>query len=122
MRIVHGEEHIRWHRPLPAQGRVIGRHRLLAVEDRGAGRGAHRMSMLQDWDRGRPLEINVLADSIAAMRDLAGVATPAIDRLYALPRLRVSSTCGFATWLDPLGGPAGRRPALGADSSASAAR
>ena len=53
--------------------------------------GAHRMSMLQDWDRGRPLEIDVLADSISAMRDLAGIATPAIDRLYALLRLRVSS-------------------------------
>jgi 2-dehydropantoate 2-reductase len=84
--------------------------------------GAHRMSMLQDWDRGRPLEIDVLADSIAAMRDLAGVATPAIDRLYALLRLRVSSKCGSATLLDPLGGPAGRSPALGADSSASAVR
>lgn len=53
--------------------------------------GAHRMSMLQDWERGRPLEIDVLTDSVAAMRDLAGVATPTIDEVYALLRLRASS-------------------------------
>ncbi|MBT2301931.1 2-dehydropantoate 2-reductase [Variovorax paradoxus] len=55
--------------------------------------GAHRMSMLQDWDRGRPLEIDVLTDSIAAMRELAGVSTPTIDEVYALLRLRVTSAC-----------------------------
>lgn len=53
--------------------------------------GAHRMSMLQDWDRGRPLETDVLTESVAAMRDLAGVATPTIDEVYALLRLRASS-------------------------------
>ena len=53
--------------------------------------GAHRMSMLQDWDRGRPLEIDVLTDAGAAMRDLAGVAPPTIDEVYALLRLRASS-------------------------------
>jgi 2-dehydropantoate 2-reductase len=53
--------------------------------------GAHRMSMLQDWTQGRPLEIDVLTDSIAAMRELAGVATPTIDEVYALLRLRASS-------------------------------
>ena len=53
--------------------------------------GAHRMSMLQDWQRGRPLEIDVLADSVAAMRELAGVPTPTIDEVYALLRLRVTS-------------------------------
>ncbi|HSW15761.1 MAG TPA: 2-dehydropantoate 2-reductase [Ramlibacter sp.] len=53
--------------------------------------GAHRMSMLQDWDRGRPLEVDVLTDSIAATRELAGVSTPTIDEVYALLRLRVTS-------------------------------
>ncbi len=51
--------------------------------------GAHRMSMLQDWDRGRPLETGVLVDSIAAMRELAGLATPTIDEVYALLALKV---------------------------------
>jgi 2-dehydropantoate 2-reductase len=53
--------------------------------------GAHRMSMLQDWQRGRALEIDVLTDSVAAMRDLAGITTPTIDEVYALLRLRASS-------------------------------
>lgn len=51
--------------------------------------GAHKMSMLQDWERGRPLEIDVLVDSIAAMRELAGVPTPSIDEVYALLEMRV---------------------------------
>ena len=49
------------------------------------------MSMLQDWDCGRPLEIDVLTDSITAMRDLAGVLTPTIDEIYALLRLPTSA-------------------------------
>ena len=53
--------------------------------------GAHRMSMLQDWNCGRPLEIDVLTDSVAAMRDLAGVPTPMIDEVYALLALRASA-------------------------------
>lgn len=40
MRILHGEQHLRLHRPLPAQGRVRATHCLAAVEDKGAGRGA----------------------------------------------------------------------------------
>lgn len=52
--------------------------------------GAHKMSMLQDLERGRPLEIDVLVDSITAMRELARSATPTIDTAYALLRLRAS--------------------------------
>lgn len=52
--------------------------------------GAHRMSMLQDWQRGRPPEIDVLAGSVAAMGAMAGVATPTIDEVYALLRLRAT--------------------------------
>ena len=48
------------------------------------------MSMLQDLERGRPLELEVLFDSITTMRDLAQLATPTIDDVYALLRLRAS--------------------------------
>lgn len=50
--------------------------------------GAHKMSMLQDLERGRPLEIDVLVDSIEAMRELVGAETPTIDAVYALLKLR----------------------------------
>jgi len=51
--------------------------------------GAHKMSMLQDLERGRPLEIDVLVDSIAAMRELAQLATPTIDDVYGLLAMRM---------------------------------
>ena len=52
--------------------------------------GQHKMSMLQDLERGRPLEIQVLVDSIDAMRELAPSPTPTIDTVYALLRLRAT--------------------------------
>ena len=39
-KIVHGEELIVLHAPLPAAGTVISRHRITHVVDKGAGRGA----------------------------------------------------------------------------------
>ncbi|MFA5630069.1 MAG: 2-dehydropantoate 2-reductase [Porticoccaceae bacterium] len=48
----------------------------------------HKASMLVDLERGKPLEIDVIADSIETMRDIAGVATPAIDMMLALTKLR----------------------------------
>ncbi|MBT2301932.1 MaoC family dehydratase N-terminal domain-containing protein [Variovorax paradoxus] len=39
-RILHGEERIRIHRPLRPGGRVRAHHRIVGVQDKGAGRGA----------------------------------------------------------------------------------
>ncbi|WP_252374510.1 MaoC/PaaZ C-terminal domain-containing protein [Hydrogenophaga sp. 2FB] len=39
-RLVHGEQSMQWLRPLPPAGEVIGRNRVLRVEDRGPDRGA----------------------------------------------------------------------------------
>jgi len=38
--ILHGEQHLRLHRALPTQGQVRASHRIAAIEDKGAGRGA----------------------------------------------------------------------------------
>ncbi|WP_135466625.1 ketopantoate reductase family protein [Crenalkalicoccus roseus] len=48
----------------------------------------HRMSMLQDLERGRALEYGVLHDSIIEMRAIAGMETPTIDAVMALLALR----------------------------------
>ncbi|MGO4330362.1 MaoC/PaaZ C-terminal domain-containing protein [Cupriavidus sp. 2TAF22] len=40
VKVVHGEQRIRLHRPLPKSGTIIGRSRIKAVIDKGAGRGA----------------------------------------------------------------------------------
>ena len=69
----------------------------ISIDDRIAAArnaGAHKMSMLQDLERGRPLELDVLMDSIGAMRELAQSATPTIDMVYALLRLRAERTAG----------------------------
>lgn len=39
-RIVHGEEELLIHRPLPAAATVIARHRVISIVDKGAAKGA----------------------------------------------------------------------------------
>tara|TARA_A100001037_G_scaffold38670_1_gene29731 strand:+ start:18308 stop:19291 length:984 start_codon:yes stop_codon:yes gene_type:complete len=46
--------------------------------------GAHRTSMLQDLDQGRPMEIDALVGSVVELGRLVGVPTPTIDLVYAL--------------------------------------
>jgi acyl dehydratase len=40
VRVVHGEQRIAMHRPLPVEGEVIGRTRITGLVDKGPGRGA----------------------------------------------------------------------------------
>jgi acyl dehydratase len=40
VRLVHGEQAITWHAPLPTSGEVIGRTRVTGLVDKGAGKGA----------------------------------------------------------------------------------
>jgi 2-dehydropantoate 2-reductase len=56
--------------------------------DGGAAVGAHRTSMLQDLDAGRPMEIDALVTSVQELGRLSGIATPTIDTVLALVRLR----------------------------------
>ena len=56
--------------------------------DGGAAVGAHRTSMLQDLLAGRPLEIDALVGSVAELGRMVGVATPTVDTVLALVRLR----------------------------------
>jgi 2-dehydropantoate 2-reductase len=52
--------------------------------DGAAAVGAHKTSMLQDLERGRPMEIDALVTAVQEMGRLVGVPTPAIDALLAL--------------------------------------
>ncbi|CAH2405654.1 2-dehydropantoate 2-reductase [Mesorhizobium ventifaucium] len=49
-----------------------------------AGVGAHRTSMLQDVDKGRPIELDALLTSVQEMGRLAGIETPFIDSVLGL--------------------------------------
>jgi 2-dehydropantoate 2-reductase len=54
----------------------------------GAAVGAHRTSMLQDLDQGRPMEIDALVASVRELGRVTGVPTPTIDTVLGLIRLR----------------------------------
>lgn len=72
-------------------GERLGVRFPIDVDQRIAGAaavGAHRTSMLQDLERGRPMEIDALVAAVQEMGRLAGVATPTIDAVLALVRLR----------------------------------
>jgi 2-dehydropantoate 2-reductase len=57
--------------------------------------GAHRTSMLQDLERGRPLELDALVTAVQEMGRLVGLPSPTIDLVLALARLR-ARTAGCA--------------------------
>ena len=54
----------------------------------GAAVGAHRTSMLQDLDQGRPMEIDALVGSVRELGRITGTPTPTIDTVLALVQLR----------------------------------
>ena len=53
--------------------------------------GAHKTSMLQDIEAGRPIEIEALVGSVIELGRLTGTPTPRIDTVYALMRLLAQS-------------------------------
>jgi len=54
----------------------------------GADVGAHRTSMLQDLDQGRPMEIDALVGSVKELGRVTDTPTPTIDTVLALIALR----------------------------------
>jgi 2-dehydropantoate 2-reductase len=55
----------------------------------GAGEvGAHKTSMLQDLERGRPMEIDALLGAVVELADLTGKPTPLCRAVLALVRER----------------------------------
>jgi len=56
--------------------------------DGGAAVGAHKTSMLQDLERGRPMEIDAIVGAVAEMGRLTEIPTPTVDAVLALVKLR----------------------------------
>jgi 2-dehydropantoate 2-reductase len=74
-----------------AVAQAVGASMLTPAEKRIAwtlSATSHKMSMLQDFERGKQLEYPILHESIMAMRELTALTTPMIDRIYALLSLR----------------------------------
>jgi 2-dehydropantoate 2-reductase len=62
--------------PLPVEKRLDG----------AAAVGEHKTSMLQDFERGRAIELDAVVGAVAELGKLVGQPTPMIDALYALTR------------------------------------
>jgi len=74
-----------------AVGEKLGVHFAVDVDKRIAAAqavGAHKTSMLQDLERGRPMEIDVLVSVVQEMARLVGIPTPTLDTVHALIRQR----------------------------------
>jgi 2-dehydropantoate 2-reductase len=69
--------------------------------DGAAKVGAHRTSMLQDLDKGRPLEIDALLTAVQEMGRLAKVQTPFIDSVLALVRQMGRTRGVYPTFPEP---------------------
>ena len=69
--------------------RRIGAHFRVDIERRingAASVGAHRTSMLQDLEKGRPIELDALLSVVQEMGRLVDVQTPTIDVVLALSK------------------------------------
>ena len=62
--------------PIPVEKRIDG----------AAGVGEHKTSMLQDFERGRPVELDAIVGAVAELGRLVAVPTPMIDTVYALTK------------------------------------
>ena len=49
--------------------------------------GKHKTSMLQDVEAGRELELEAIMGAVVELARMTGIATPAIDTIYALTKL-----------------------------------
>jgi len=63
--------------------------------DGAAAVGAHRTSMLQDLERGRPMEIDALVTAVQEMGRLVDVPTPTIDVVLALVQQRAHQSGAY---------------------------
>jgi 2-dehydropantoate 2-reductase len=73
-----------------AVARAMGVEVPLSIAKRmeaAAATGAHRTSMLQDLDAGRPLEVDALLGAVVELADGAGVPVPALRVVYGLTKL-----------------------------------
>ena len=78
-------------------GERLGASFRVDVERRISGAakvGAHRTSMLQDLEAGKPMEIDALVTAVQEMGRIVGVETPFIDTGLALIQ-QLGRSCGL---------------------------
>ncbi len=84
-----------------AIGEALGVHFRVDIDrriDGAAGVGAHKTSMLQDLERGRPMEIDALVSAVQEMGRLVEIETPYIDAVLGLIQQRGRSLGLYPTF------------------------
>ena len=69
---------------------VLGIVLPISIDQRMAGAekvGAHKTSMLQDWEAGRPMELEAVVGAVIELAERLGVAMPATRAVYACAKL-----------------------------------
>jgi 2-dehydropantoate 2-reductase len=62
---------------------------------RGAARvGAHKTSMLQDMEAGRPMEIDAVVGSVVELAGRLNVPVPHLETIYACAKVLATSAAG----------------------------
>jgi acyl dehydratase len=96
-RLVHGEQSIVLHRPLPVEGKVVGRSRVTGLVDRGPGKGALLYSTREVFDG----DGNALAtlDSTTFLRGDGGFggATGPVKQPHPIPDRAPDNTLSLGT-------------------------
>ena len=67
----------------------------VSLEKRLAGAaavGEHKTSMLQDMEKGRPLELDALVGAVIELAYICSVAVPLLRGLHALTKLRAATS------------------------------
>lgn len=64
----------------------------------GSGAVGHKPSMLQDYERGRPMEVEAQLNAPLALARAAGVATPTLDMILPLAAHKAASKGLYQPW------------------------
>ncbi len=98
VRVVHGEQRIAMHRPLPVSGEVVGKTRIVGLVDKGPGRGALMYSEKEVRDAGTG-DLLATTRSTTFLRGDGGFGGPEgpVEPPHALPDTAPDETVDMAT-------------------------
>lgn len=87
-KILHGEQSIVLHGPLPSQGELIGTNRIVALYDKGEGKGAVARVERQITDPGGGLVASVTMTTLLRGDGGFGGSATGLPQPHAMPELR----------------------------------
>ena len=97
-RLLHAEQTIELHKPVPPQGRIVGRNRIVALYDRGAGKGAF-MGVERRLEDAATGELLATVSQLNLLRGDGGFGGPAgaPPAPHAMPERAPDLSCALPT-------------------------